>query len=118
MALLEKTLREALGTFDGDSATGVAVAVGAEATILSLSAPGATQVTGQVVATDGYNAYLEWRAADDTVLRRETLAEGVGAGTWTDIDVPARAHRVDLVVAENSALSTGEITVDASLQLG
>lgn len=118
MSMLAQTLREALGAFQGADATGVAVAADTEETIFTLEAPGARQVAGQVVADQGYDAHLDWEAADGTVLRRETLATGVTGGTWTDFDVPVRASTVRLVVAENAGLTSGDIIIDAGAQMG
>lgn len=118
MALLEKTLRESLGSFDSEYLQGATVTAGEESVILSLEAPGANRVTGQVVADNGYDVYLDWLAPDGTTMRRETVDTSVSGGTWTDIDVPARGIEVDLVVAENSGLTSGDIIVDASGQMG
>lgn len=118
MSLLAETLRDALGTFQGADAAGVAVAADTEEILFTLDAPGASRLVGQVTADQGYDAHLDWEAEDGTVLRRETLASGATGGTWTDFDVPARAATARLVVAENAGLTSGDIIADASAQMG
>ena len=70
---------------------------------MTLSAPGADAIHGQVKSTGTYDVRLDWKDADGNVIRQEKIAQGKNANAWTDLDgIAPKSPWVDVVVKDTS----------------
>jgi len=81
---------------------------------VALNAQNAENLFGQVKSTGTYDLNVLWKDDAGNTIRTESIASGVGAGTWTDLNQVLKSDYIVVEIVDTSASSQ---TVDGTIHL-
>lgn len=80
----------------------------------TLHAPGADRLYAQIRSTGTHDINIYWTDADNNMIRIEQIGSNISAGTWTELDLPAKSPYLTIQITDTSG---SEQNVEGTLNL-